>query len=683
MLGFCFIPSSSVWCAFLAFWAFLQRCCSLDSPATSAPSLGSTLIATVDETMSDTYPSTSSGTFVTEEPTDSGDRADQIVLDDYIRVGNITLAPSDEHIVTGDNLDALSVDNSSSTRNPTAIYAAPTMVPALKRKTFLPTQDPIAPPGIGSSVPTFFDTFDRQDTGTTGPGGEVPVIPGAPTANSAISMTPTYVNTIRPSVDEPVRPNAQFPTLGDTLEDQQDTPGPTGGTPIATFAPSNINYLGNNLTDETATPASFPPRTQIDAPTQSTPSPTRCPTLRPTRFPSPGSTLNPTSYPTEPPKVPTGRPTRPNTAFPTSGPTLGSSPRPTTFPTIRSASGPAFQQSARPSGTPTSSPAVMPTGAPSDTPTNIPIPLPTTLIPSIYPSAKPTVEPSMSVVPTTETPKPTISARPSDMPSNSPTEIPSWSPSDVPSSYPSFIPTGVPTSRPSSSPSLSLQNEGERVVMTMRYSDILEGLSIITWEQITATHIRQSIQGATLDPPMDDLRVWTNIVQQTSINTMETVPAVAAAALPPAVRRRSLQIARRAQGGSVPLRVAFDTAVSYRSRGMDHNIQELISNAFGTAENRQAYIDSLKRTNDGAFQVLNEIVSVSVSGVVIPEEGDKLDDDRDMTVFIIAGACAGGGALLLLILFLLWRSYARGKRTQTVGKPETAVTGSDTNGVTT
>lgn len=223
-------------------------------------------------------------------------------------------------------------------------------------------------------------------------------------------------------------------------------------------------------------------------------------------------------------------------------------------------------------------------------------------------------------------------------------------------------------------------------MMTMRYSDILEGLSIITWEQITATHIRQSIQGAALDPPMDDLRVWTNIVRQTPINAMETVPAVAAlqaAALPPTVRRRSLQEAQRAEDGGVPLRVAFDTAVSYRSRGMDHNIQELISDAFGTEENRQAYIDSLKRTNDGAFQVLDEIVSVSVSGVIIPEEVDKVDDDRDMTVFIIAGACAGGGALLLLILFLLWRSYARGQKTSAVGKRETAVTGSDTNGVTT
>ena len=226
-------------------------------------------------------------------------------------------------------------------------------------------------------------------------------------------------------------------------------------------------------------------------------------------------------------------------------------------------------------------------------------------------------------------------------------------------------------------------------MMTMRYSEVLEGRSIIDWELTTADHIRQSILAAEVDPPLEDLRVWTNIVRQTPVLATDadaSVPAVTAIQAPaaaPVVRRRSLQEAPP-EGDGVPLRIAFDTAVSYRSTGTDHSIQELISGAFDTDEDREAYVKSLRSANFAAFQLLYEITSVSVGGVIIPEENEA-DDSRDMTVFIIIGACAGGGALLLLILFLLWRNYASGDRGSTA-KHDTmsnAFTESDPNGVTT
>lgn len=225
-------------------------------------------------------------------------------------------------------------------------------------------------------------------------------------------------------------------------------------------------------------------------------------------------------------------------------------------------------------------------------------------------------------------------------------------------------------------------------MMTMQFSEVLEGLSIITWEQATATHIRQSMVAAGVEPPMDELRVWTNIVRQTPIRATVTdpsAPAVASAtqadAVPPAVRRRSLQ-------ATVPLRIAFDTAVSYRSTGTDHNLQELIASAFDTEDDREAYMTSLKRTNDGAFQTLKEISTVSVGGVDVAVPVPVQEESTDMTIFIIIGACAGGGALLLLILFLFWKNYAGGDRGSTLGKTEAIshgnLTGSTANnGVTT
>lgn len=234
--------------------------------------------------------------------------------------------------------------------------------------------------------------------------------------------------------------------------------------------------------------------------------------------------------------------------------------------------------------------------------------------------------------------------------------------------------------------------------MTLRYSGVLEGLSIITWEQITATHIRQSIAKAGVEPEMEDLRVWTNIIRQTpdvafNVNVEgETMVPQATAIMAPepsptgGVRgRRSLQETLLPVEGNVPLKIAFDTAVMFRSLGQEHDIQALISGAFVTDEDRAAYVKSLKRTNDGAFQNLEEVVSVSVGGVYIPEEEAKpASAARDMTIFIIIGAIAGGGALVLLILFLLWRRYESKEQT-TVMKMQAAngMHSVNGNGVTT
>jgi hypothetical protein len=131
----------------------------------------------------------------------------------------------------------------------------------------------------------------------------------------------------------------------------------------------------------------------------------------------------------------------------------------------------------------------------------------------------------------------------------------------------------------------------------------------------------------------------------------------------------------------VPLKIAFDTAVSYRSSGSNHDIQALIAGAFNTDEDREEYVNSLKRTNDGAFQNLNEVVSVFVGGMYIPD-GEETDENEgdDVTMYIIIGAAAGGGALLLLIVFFFWRRYMMSRKHLSSGKTEPGTSANEGNG---
>jgi hypothetical protein len=173
---------------------------------------------------------------------------------------------------------------------------------------------------------------------------------------------------------------------------------------------------------------------------------------------------------------------------------------------------------------------------------------------------------------------------------------------------------------------------------------------------------------ADIDPPLTDLRIWTNIVQQTLQPTTATlVPVTSALQSEPVsapdssgARRRQQQQERALQQSVlVPLKIAFDTAVSYRSSGSGVDIQALIAGAFNTDEKQEEYLNSLKRTNDGAFQNLNEVISVNVGGVFIRNDKENVVNEGgdNMTLYIIIGAAAGGVALILLIVFYFFRRY--------------------------
>lgn len=311
--------------------------------------------------------------------------------------------------------------------------------------------------------------------------------------------------------------------------------------------------------------------------------------------------------------------------------------------------------------------------------------------------------------PTPKTPFPTISAPPSDLPSVIPTAIPSDFPSDYPSTLPSFGPSPSPTGIPSQAPSFSLQSLDARVKMTLKYSDKLQSLSIITWERETSSHIRQSIVNADIDPILIDLRVYTNIIRQTSQQQQQQTSSTNGVSVSNSTiqqakhatvrRRRHLQ-----EGGAqdqiveddnVPLTIAFDTAIEFRSIQAYNqtDVQTWISFAFDTNEDRDAYVERLKRTADASFQRLEEIDSVIVGGKEIhdePEEpppsgGDDRSSNDDMTmIFLIIGAAAGGGALLLLLLFFLYRYITGRNKTTSTTKADSRSDPTNPNaGVTT
>jgi len=633
---------------------------------------------------------------LTGEPTSMPSEVDRSDVDEgpHITLFSPTVAPTGFSL-TGGDLDTIMDVKVNTT--------IPTMAPLLYNKTAIPT---FIPESNSTPVPTQVDGSIRQDppghgivtVGTT----EAPTFE-FPTTNSSFtnSTNNSTIGTLEPvPAPVPIPDPVPAPVASDPNPAPVPAPEPTPAPVASDPEPAPLPAPAPE-----PQPEPDPPLLATEAPTfkpttaKPTPDPTESPTESPTRKP----TRRPTRAPTESPTESTEEPT---TSAPTEPPTLYPTPNPTRYPTIQPApvvgpttSFPTSHASEPPTAEPTTCPSTTPTIA--ETIETMP---PTTSAPSDQPSNVPTWFPTLSTAPTTETQSPTFSPAPSDMPSLTPTDMPSPMPSELPTSSPSIMPTMGPSESPSQAPSLSLQSEGESVVMTLRYSSVLEGLSIITWEQITATHILNSMVAAGIDPPMDDLRVATNIVGQTpELDLDEPDAPVAAALLGPAVessqapavapksaptvrRRRSLQQATTST--LTPLKIKFDTAVSYRSSGEDHNIQQLISDAFNTDEDRETYINSLKRTNDAAFQYLEDIVSVSVGGKVIPEvETGEGTTGRDMTIFIIIGSCAGGGALLLLILFFVWRRHVSKKQASAGGRTEVASTAmnasSNANGVTT
>jgi hypothetical protein len=185
------------------------------------------------------------------------------------------------------------------------------------------------------------------------------------------------------------------------------------------------------------------------------------------------------------------------------------------------------------------------------------------------------------------------------------------------------------------------------VVMTMspyKNDQVPAGQSIIEWESITTSHIRNYILSAGVQPPLLELQVGTNIVGQ-SVSLLEVAGAGG--------NQRFLQ----EQTG--PLIIFFDVAVSFKSASQDQNVPALIFSAWDEAMDRAEYVMTLQ-TRDNAYDDVED-VRVEVKGFVpTPIEEETGSPDESLSIAVIAGAAVGGAALLILVAFFI--SKRRNKR---------------------
>ena len=172
---------------------------------------------------------------------------------------------------------------------------------------------------------------------------------------------------------------------------------------------------------------------------------------------------------------------------------------------------------------------------------------------------------------------------------------------------------------------------------------------IITWEQVTAKHIRKHILRQEVEPELEDLQVGTNIVGP----------------LPSSSRQRVLQEGTESEDSLV---VRFDIAVSYRSFGTDHDIKKLIFSAWDTPVDRDEYIRDL--AVEAQFSGIED-VQVEISGFVPPSPETK----KKLNLAVIIGASVGGVALIFLVgFFFLKRGSEKfeEEHQQSATTPETA-----------
>lgn len=172
----------------------------------------------------------------------------------------------------------------------------------------------------------------------------------------------------------------------------------------------------------------------------------------------------------------------------------------------------------------------------------------------------------------------------------------------------------------------------------------ITGQDIFTWEKVTGDHIRKHILRADIEPEMEDLAIFTNIVGQLLPTATTTKSASSTSSNSPSSNRRYLQESDSPRMDALIVR--FDVQVLYRSVGTDHDLPSYIFSAWDTPMDRDEYIRALA-TESGKLDGIEE-VRVEVEGFVPPDGGKK-----PINIAVIIGAAVGGAALVFLVAFFL------------------------------
>jgi hypothetical protein len=189
------------------------------------------------------------------------------------------------------------------------------------------------------------------------------------------------------------------------------------------------------------------------------------------------------------------------------------------------------------------------------------------------------------------------------------------------------------------------------------YTSELEGTAAIVCERATREHITAQIRAMDVEPELFGLTVDADIRTQ--------VP-------PTAGNVRMLQNTRFANNSLI---IEFNIAISYRSIGKEHDVDELVFSAWDAPDEKQSYVNRLK--SQSSFYKDIEEVNVEVEGF-IPKTPDPEDPEDDVLgIAVIAGGAGGGVLLVLLCGFLYIRNknnneeeaqYDRSKATEAAGQ---------------
>jgi len=169
--------------------------------------------------------------------------------------------------------------------------------------------------------------------------------------------------------------------------------------------------------------------------------------------------------------------------------------------------------------------------------------------------------------------------------------------------------------------------------------------SEITWQEITADHIADSVLATEVPSPILDLTVGASLRKQEPVATTSN--------------GRKLQ--------ATPLQITFDVQVTFRSESRGLDISKLVGAAFFTAEDRVRYLDDLQKSGNRVFSTINS-VRVEINGVP-QEETFESEEPPNTLIFIVMGAVGGAVAVAIVVLLsylYLRRTTSRRKKSNTV-----------------
>lgn len=166
------------------------------------------------------------------------------------------------------------------------------------------------------------------------------------------------------------------------------------------------------------------------------------------------------------------------------------------------------------------------------------------------------------------------------------------------------------------------------------YTAELEGTPAIVWERVTRQFITAQIGAMDVDPELFEVTVDADIRTQ----------------VPPreAGGGRMLQNTRFANNSLI---IEFNVAISYRSTGNEHDLDELVFSAWDAPDEKAAYVNRLKAQS--SYYGAIEEVNVEVEGFIPKTPDPKDPEDEGLGIAAIAGG-AGGAVLLILICGFLY-----------------------------